>query len=90
MMESVCCHGDHKLTLNSKDSGMSRLENGIPDCIKYMMSLTSTSTLADLYHTCVLNSAIKAPELSMGKKTLWAMQRVCLILKNVRNSTIFI
>lgn len=86
MMESVCCYGNHKLTLNSKDSGMSWLENGIPNCIKCMMSLTSTSTHTDLYHTYVLNSAVKALESRTinGKKFHLGMQCVCLILKRCK------
>lgn len=30
MMESVCCHGDHSITQNSKDDGMSKSKAGIP------------------------------------------------------------
>lgn len=30
MMESVCCHGDHSITQNSKDNGMSKFKTDIP------------------------------------------------------------
>ncbi len=30
MMESACCHGDHSITQNSKDNGMSQSKFDIP------------------------------------------------------------